>query len=90
MELAEWVRRRVRLYYWKQWKRPRPRRCQLLALGIPRDDIRMATRSRKGYWWMSHNSIVQRALTNRWLHAQGVPDMRTSWITFHYGPDARV
>ena len=24
--LAEWVRRRVRLYYWKQWKQPRRRR----------------------------------------------------------------
>ncbi|MCB1133269.1 MAG: hypothetical protein KDN05_19265, partial [Verrucomicrobiae bacterium] len=24
-DLAEWVRRRVRLYYWKQWKQPRTR-----------------------------------------------------------------
>ena len=88
--LAEWIRRRVRLYYWKQWKRPRTRRRHLLALGIPKDEVRMATRSRKGYWRMSHNSIVQRALTNDWLHAQGVPDMRTSWIVLHYGPKARV
>jgi len=88
--LAEWVRRRVRLYYWKQWKRPRTRRRHLLALGIPKGEVRMATRSRKGYWRMSHNSIVQRALTNRWLHEHGVPDMRTSWIALHYGPDARV
>jgi len=90
MELAEWVRRRVRLYYWKQWKRPRTRRRHLLALGIRSEQVRMATRSRKGYWRMSGNSIVQRALTNRWLHLQGVPDMRTLWITRHYGPDARV
>ena len=33
LELEEWVRRRVRLYYWKQWKRPRTRRRHLLALG---------------------------------------------------------
>ena len=33
---------------------------------------------------------IQRALTNDWLHAQGVPDMRTSWIVLHYGPHARV
>ncbi len=101
MELAEWVRRRVRLYYppsrsryggtrWKQWKQPRTRRRHLLALGIARDEVHMATRSRKGYWRMSANSIVQRALTNRWLHEQGVPDMRKSWIILHYGPDARV
>jgi len=66
------------------------RRRHLLALGTPRDEVRMATRSRKGYWRMSGNRLVQQALTNRWLHEQGVPDMRTSWITLHYGPDARV
>ncbi len=86
MELAEWVRRRVRLYYppsrsryggtrWKQWKQPRTRRRHLIALGIAREEVHMATRSRKGYWRMSANSIVQRALTNRWLHEQGVPDL---------------
>ncbi|MDD5676857.1 MAG: group II intron reverse transcriptase/maturase [Kiritimatiellae bacterium] len=90
LELEEWVRRRVRLYYWKQWKRPRTRRRHLLSLGIPREEVHMATRSRKGYWRMSGNSIVQRALTNRWLQEQGVPDMRTLWITLHYGPMARV
>jgi RNA-directed DNA polymerase len=90
LELDEWVRRRVRLYYWKQWKRPGTRRRHLLTLGIPREEVHMATRSRKGYWRMSGNSIVQRALTNRWLHEQGVPDMRTLWITLHYGPKARV
>ena len=90
LELEEWVRRRVRLYYWKQWKRPRTRRRHLLALGISPEVVHMATRSRKGYWRMSANSIVQRALNNRWLHEQGVPDMRTLWIALHYGPQARV
>ncbi len=90
LELEEWVRRRVRLYYWKQWKRPRTRRRHLIVLGIKPEEVHMATRSRKGYWRMSGNSIVQRALTNRWLHEQGVPDMRTLWITLHYGRKARV
>jgi RNA-directed DNA polymerase len=90
IELDEWVRRRVRLYYWKQWKQPRTRRRHLIALGISPEDVRMATRSRKGYWRMSGNSLVQRALNNRWLHEQGVPDMRKLWITLHYGQKARV
>ena len=42
------------------------------------------------YWRMSANSILQRALTNRWLHEHGVPDMRTQWIVLHYGPNARI
>lgn len=90
LELDEWVRRRVRLYYWKQWKRPRTRRRHLLALGIPPSEVHWATRSRKGYWRMSSNSLVQRALTNRWLQEQGVPNMRRSWIALHHGPRARV
>ena len=77
VELAEWVRRRVRLYYWKPWKQPRTclpcrhrqaRRRHRLALGLPPEEVHLATRRRKGYWRRSANSIVQRALTNRWLH----------------------
>jgi len=89
LRLDDWVRRRVRLYYWKQWKQPRTRRRHLLALGLAPEEVRMATRSRKGYWRMSANSIVQRALTNRWLHEQGVPDLRTLWIGLHYPEKTR-
>jgi RNA-directed DNA polymerase len=90
VELADWLRRRVRLYYWKTWKQPRTRRRHLISLGIRPDEVKLASRSRKGYWRMSSNSLLQRALNNRWLHEQGVPDMRTLWITLHYGPNARI
>lgn len=86
--LDQWLRRRVRLCYWKQWKRPRTRRRHLLALGIPRDEVHLATRSRKGYWRMAGNSIVQRALSKEWLWKQGVPNMRQQWIALHYGAKA--
>jgi RNA-directed DNA polymerase len=89
-DLSEWVRRRVRLYYWKQWKQPRTRRRNLLALGVNPKRVHMASRSRKGYWRMSQVEIVRFALNNRWLEEQGVPDMRAIWIVLHYGPDARV
>ena len=48
LELSQWVRRRVRLYDWKQWKQPRTRRRNLLALGADPATVHMATRSRKG------------------------------------------
>ena len=89
-DLAEWVRRRVRLYYWKQWKQPRTRRRNLLALGVNPKRVHMASRSRKGYWRMSQTEIVRFALNNRWLEEQGVPDMRAIWMVLHYGPAARV
>ncbi|NJM55569.1 MAG: group II intron reverse transcriptase/maturase [Verrucomicrobiae bacterium] len=89
-ELAEWLRRRVRLYHWKQWKQPRTRRRNLIKLGADPGEVKMATRSRKGYWRMSSNRIVQQAMTNRWLEELGVPDIRATWIKLHYGRNARV
>ena len=87
--LSVWVRRRVRLYYWKQWKQPRTRRRNLLALGADPATVYMATRSRKGYWRMSQNEIVRYALNNRWLEEQGVPDMRAIWIALYYPEQAQ-
>ncbi len=85
-ELDRWMRRRMRLYYWKQWGRPRTRRRKLLKLGIGRDEVHMASRSRKGHWRMSHNSIVQRAMTDAWLAEQGVPSLEKQWVSIRY-PD---
>ena len=85
-ELDSWLRTRVRLYYWKQWGRPRTRRRKLLRLGIGRDEVKLASRSRKGHWRMSHNSLVQRAMTNKWLEEQGVPSLEEQWISIRY-PD---
>ena len=85
LALDQWLRRRVRLCYWKQWRWPRTRRRHLIALGIHPDEVMKASRCRRGYWWMSGNGIVQRALDNRWLREQGVPDLKSQWIELHYG-----
>lgn len=90
LELEEWMRRRVRLYYWKQWKQPRTRRRNHIKLGADPAEVKLASRSRKGYWRMSSNRILQQALTNHWLEEHGVPSMRTLWIKLHYGPKARA
>lgn len=85
LELDSWMRRRVRLCYWKDWKRPRTRGKKLLSLGADPETVHWVTRSRKGYWRMSSNRIVQQALSNQWLWDQGVPHMRQQWIKLHYG-----
>lgn len=90
-ELDRWMRRRVRLYYWKQWGRPRTRRRKLLRLGIGRDEVHKASRSRKGHWRMSHTSIVERAMTDEWLRQQGVPSLEKQWVSIRHpdGPKAK-
>jgi len=65
---------------------PRARRRNLLRLGADPVSVHLASRSRKGCWRMSTNSIVQAALTNDWLKAQGVPSLQEAWIAYHYPP----
>ena len=76
LELDSWMRRRVSCNtgsprksraHAVSWKRPRTRRRNLLKLGADPKKVHMATRSRKGPWRLSANSIVCKALTDRWL-----------------------
>lgn len=84
----QWIRRRVRLCYWKQWKLPRTRRRMLIKLGVHPDQVKLASRSRKGYWRMSSNSLVQTALNDAYLQSQGVPSLRNLWVVFKFGDKA--
>lgn len=86
-ELDQWLRRRMRLYYWKQWGRPRTRRRKLLRLGIKRNEVHKASRARKGHWRMSQNSLVRWAMNNKWLEGQGLPSLEKQWCSIRY-PDS--
>lgn len=83
-ELDGWLRRRMRLYYWKQWGRPRTRRRRLVSLGVDRDEVHGASRSRKGHWRMSQNSLVRMALTDAWLFEQGGLNLTEHWVAIRY------
>ena len=89
-EWDAWIRRRVRLCYWKDWKVPRKRRGMLIKLGISLSEVKKASRSRKGYWRMSRNSLVSIALNNTYLSKQGVPCLRELWISFKYAEKAKA
>ena len=77
--LDQWIRRRIRLCYWKQWKRPRKRRRELIRLGVPRRQAIRHARSRQGYWHMSKTIASGVGLTNDWLAEQGVLSLKTLW-----------
>jgi len=85
-----WIRRRVRLCYWKGWKRPGKRRRELLKMGIGKDEVKMASRSRKGPWRISANSILHRAMNTDWLARQGLCSLSQMWVLFKYGDQANT
>ena len=79
-ELDEWLRRRVRMCYWKQWRLARTKVCRLMALGTgKREAIRTALSSR-GYWHLSRTLATQTGMTNEWLKQQGLVSIRALWM----------
>lgn len=83
-ELDHWIRRRVRVYYWKQWGRPRTRRLKLLKLGAARDRVKLASRSRKGPWRIANVEVVRFAMPNTWLEEQGLHSLEKQWVSARY------
>ncbi|MCB2292645.1 group II intron reverse transcriptase/maturase [Clostridium algoriphilum] len=69
--LDEWLRRRIRLCYWKQWKRIKTRHDNLKKLGINEYKAWEYANTRKGYWRISNSPILARTLTNKYLKEQG-------------------
>lgn len=78
-KLDQWLRRRIRMCYWKQWRRPKRRRQMLIRLGVPRRQAIRHARSRKGYWHMAKTIASGVGLTNAWLAEQGLLSMKTLW-----------
>jgi RNA-directed DNA polymerase len=70
-KLDEWVRSRIRLCYWKQWKNPRTRVKMLVKLGTPGWQAYQWGNTRKGYWRTSHSPILQRAINSSFLKREG-------------------
>ena len=62
----------------------------LIKLGIERDRVKLASRSRKGCWRMSSNSLVQMDLNVKWLEERGVPSLCKLWAISKYGDKAQV
>ena len=60
----EWMRRRIRMIYWKQWKRVRTRFKMLQSLGVHKQKAWEYANTRKGYWRTSHSPILSKSLRN--------------------------
>lgn len=79
-ELDEWLRRRVRMCYWKQWRRCRTKVANLLALGTSKRAAILTAISSKGYWHLSRTLATQTGMTNEWLKRQGLISIRDLWM----------
>ncbi len=71
-QLDEWVRRRLRMCLLKQWKQPKTKRRNLVALGIPQKWAVLISGSRKGYWRLANTPQVNKSLGLAYWRDQGL------------------
>ena len=74
----EWLRRRIRTIYWKQWKKIKTRYRNLRALKIAECSVHELANSRKGYWRMG--KVLSVALTNKVIARLGYISMTDYYL----------
>jgi group II intron reverse transcriptase/maturase len=71
-ELDEWIRRRLRLILWRQWKRPRTRRTELTKRGLDEERAALSAYNGRGPWWNAGSSHMNQAVPTRLLSQMGL------------------
>jgi RNA-directed DNA polymerase len=71
--LDAWIRRRLRMYIWRQWKSGKNRFKQLRRRGVSKTGAAVAAGSPTGLWRMSSHPAVQQALRNAMFDSLGLP-----------------
>ena len=85
IDLDQWIRRRIRMCYWKQWRKPRTKIRNLIKLGVPTKLAIDCGLTSKGYWRSSKTKGINMALNDQWLREQGLISLRDQWVSLHYG-----
>lgn len=77
------LRARIRVVVWKQWKKSKKRIESLAKLGIPLEEAKGLTYCRKGYQFIGHSCVVNRALNNKRLKQRGLAYSLDHYLKVH-------
>jgi len=79
----QWIRRRLRMYIWKQWKKVSARFRNLQKLGVPKEQAWQWANTRKGYWHIADCWILSTTITNKRLVKRGYADIAKRYEVVH-------
>ena len=84
VELDHWIRRRVRMAYWRQWRKPRTKVRNLMRLGAHVQAAVACGITSKGPWRSARTPGINQALSLKYLKSEGLYSLRDGWIKLHY------
>lgn len=70
-ETDSWLRRRLRMFIWKQWKKIRTRHAMLRKFGLDHKTAIKFANTRKGYWHIANSHILNVTVTDNRLRKAG-------------------
>lgn len=84
VDLDHWIRRRLRMCYWRQWRKPRTKVRSLIRLGVSERLAISCGITSKGPCRSSKTKGINIAISNAFLEQQGLVSLRETWINIHY------
>jgi RNA-directed DNA polymerase len=84
-EMDQWLRRRLRVILWRQWKRPKTREAKMIQRGLDKERAWESAVNGRGPWWNAGASHMNACVTTQWLRAEGLLsllDQHTAFARF--------
>lgn len=67
----KWLRRRLRMFIWKRWKKVKTRYKRLRQLGYNHSNAIKYANTRKGYWHIASSQVISCSITDNHLRKAG-------------------
>ena len=83
VQLDKWIKLRLRMYIWKQWKKVKTRYKNLKKLGLNHYQAIKFANTRKGYWRVANSAILKTTLTNQFFNDLGLKSLTRQYIKIH-------
>ena len=83
MQLDKWIRQRLRMCIWKQWKKVKSRYRNLKKLGLNHYQAIKFANTRKGYWRVANSAILNTTLKNQFFTDLGLKSLTHQYIKIH-------
>ena len=78
-----WIRHKIRVIIWKQWKKIKKRYTSLRKLGITHRDAYVTSNSRKGYYHIAHTRVIEKAISKKRLNKRGLVNTLDHYLKVH-------
>ncbi len=85
IDLDGWIRRRLRMWFWKNWRKAKTKVSNLMRRGVSEGLAKTCGSSRKSYWRSAKTEGIHIALNIEFFQKMGLISLRDRWVEIHYG-----